>query len=91
MNGREELIRNKERIHTTEMGRERVRKNLGLGNVDIIEWCRNLLDGKAAEPILKGKNWYVFSGDIVVTINAHSYTIITAHRMKGRFSALRGE
>ena len=36
-----------------------------------------------AESILKkGKNWYVFYENIILTINANSYTIITAHLNK---------
>lgn len=31
----------------------------------------------------RGKNWYVTVDDIVITVNAHSCTIITAHRKKG--------
>jgi hypothetical protein len=28
------------------------------------------------------ENWYISVDDIVITVNAHSYTIITAHREK---------
>ena len=31
---------------------------------------------------LKGKNWYVCIDGCVITVNAGSYTIITAHREK---------
>ena len=30
----------------------------------------------------KEKNWYAAAEDCVITINAHSYTIITAHKGK---------
>lgn len=30
----------------------------------------------------RGKNWYVSVGDIVITVNAQSYTITTAHKEK---------
>jgi hypothetical protein len=46
-----------------------------------VAWCRKQI--KNADDIArKGKNWYVHTGDSVITINAHSYTIITAHAMK---------
>ena len=32
--------------------------------------------------IRKGKNWYVSIDDIIITVNAYSYTIITAHKQK---------
>lgn len=30
------LIENIEKVHTTEMGVDRIRKNLGLGNIDVV-------------------------------------------------------
>ncbi|MGI5090612.1 DUF3781 domain-containing protein [Treponema sp. OMZ 305] len=32
--------------------------------------------------IKKVKNWYVSIDDVIITINAYSYTIITAHKQK---------
>ncbi|MCI8933735.1 MAG: DUF3781 domain-containing protein, partial [Clostridiaceae bacterium] len=29
-----------------------------------------------------GKNWYIFTGHYKITVNAYSYTIITAHRVE---------
>ena len=31
--------------------------------------------------IRKGKNWYINSDNYVITVNAYSYTIITAHKV----------
>ncbi|WP_242830059.1 MULTISPECIES: DUF3781 domain-containing protein [unclassified Butyrivibrio] len=33
------LIENIEKVHTTEMGVDRIRRNLGLGEIDVVEWC----------------------------------------------------
>ena len=33
-----------------------------------------------AEITRKGKNWYVSVDGCIITVNAYSYTIITAHR-----------
>jgi len=75
------LSRNIERIHTTEMGLERIRKNLALDGDDIVGWCKaRVTDGKSVTT-RKGKNWYVTGENYIITINAHSYTIITAHRI----------
>ncbi|WP_433169511.1 DUF3781 domain-containing protein [Treponema putidum] len=30
----------------------------------------------------KGKNWYVSIDDIIITVNAYSYTIVTTHKQK---------
>ncbi len=67
-----------DRLHTTPMGEARIRKNLALDVPDVAAWCRE----KTASAGLierKGKNWYVHSGCAVITVNAHSYTVITAH------------
>lgn len=73
------LIDNLDRLHTTEMGMERIKRNLGLTE-DPVEWCRSKIMDKDAVANLKGKNWYVRIDGCVITINAGSYTIITAHR-----------
>ena len=33
------LIENIEKVHTTKMGVDRIRKNLGLGDIDVVAWC----------------------------------------------------
>jgi hypothetical protein len=74
-----ELIRNIDLLHTTELGAERIKRNLGLTTDDLVAWCRQSI--QAAENIQrKGKNWYVYADKCVITVNAYSYTIITAHK-----------
>ena len=74
-----ELLRNIDKLHTTELGVGRIKNNLNLDTDDVIVWCKEKT--KTADNILrKGKNWYVHVGDCIITINAHSYTIITAHK-----------
>jgi intein-encoded DNA endonuclease-like protein len=76
-----DLLANIDKIHTTALGIERIKKNLELETEDIIKWCKNKT--KNADNIIKnGKNWYVYNGNSVITINANSYTIITAHKIK---------
>ena len=74
------LIDNIGKIHTTEMGIGRIKRNLGLGDIDVVEWCRERILDKKARIDKNGKNWYVMIDDIVITVNAGSYTIITAHK-----------
>ena len=78
---RNDLIDNIDRVHSTEMGAERIRRNLSLSE-DPVEWCRLKIVDKEAIMNLKGKNWYVCIDGCVITVNAGSYTIITAHREK---------
>jgi intein-encoded DNA endonuclease-like protein len=74
------LLTNVDKLHTTELGVIRIKKNLELKTDDVVNWCKKKT--KNADEIVKnGKNWYVYAGDNVITINAKSYTIITAHKM----------
>lgn len=70
-------------LHTTPMGVERIRRNLGLGeSVDVVNFCRSFILEDFAQFERKGKNWYVTAGHVRITVNAGSNTIITAHRYK---------
>jgi len=74
-----DLLNNIDKIHTTELGIMRIRRNLELETKDIVNWCKQKI--RLADNVYKkGKNWYVSVENCVITINAHSYTIITAHR-----------
>ncbi len=73
------LLENIDKVHTTEMGIDRIRKNLGLGDIDVVKWCKSAILDRNADISRRGKNWYVRTGNCVITVNASSYTIITAH------------
>lgn len=75
-----ELIKNLDKLHTTDLGLVRVKRNLSLETEDVVLWCREKAESPHAVIARKGKNWYVDVEDIMITINAHSFTIITAHR-----------
>jgi len=76
-----ELLANLDRLHTTELGVLRIKRNLALDTVDVISWCKDRC--KTADSIIrKGKNYYVYIDNSIITINAHSFTIITAHKEK---------
>ena len=77
-----DLTANIDKIHTTDLGIERIKKNLKLETGDIVSWCVQRVE-HADSISRKGKNWYVYADGVVITINARSYTIITAHRQKG--------
>lgn len=79
-----DLLAKLDRIHTTDLGAERIRKNLCLNiNDDIIDWCK-LKISNSGDIIRKGKNWYAHCEDFTLTINANSFTVITAHKYKKR-------
>lgn len=74
-----DLIKNIDLLHTTELGAERIKRNLKLETDGVVQWCQQKAL-RADEIVRKGKNWYVYAGEAVITVNAHSYTIITAHK-----------
>lgn len=75
-----DLIKNIDKLHTAELGIERIKRNLNLETDDVVQWCKNKILHKDTVIERKGKNWYVKTGDCEITVNAYSYTIITAHK-----------
>lgn len=72
-------------LRTTELGAERVSKNLGLDSsvaADVVAWCRARITDPRAVLERRGKNWYATLDDVVITVNATRFTIITAHRIE---------
>lgn len=77
-----ELISNLDKLHTTELGVVRIKKNLSLDVDDVVKWCREKIENSNAFIVRKGKNWYIDIDHCEITVNAYSYTIITAHKIK---------
>ena len=77
-----ELLENIEKLHTTPMGVERIRCNLGLSDdvKDVVAWCRERIELAETNIVRNGKNWYCRIDGCVITVNAYSFTIITAHK-----------
>ena len=77
-----ELLENLDRLHTTELGVIRIKKNLSLNVENVIEWCKEKISLSNAKIIRKGKNWYITIDNCIITVKAYSYTVITAHKVK---------
>lgn len=77
-----ELINNIDKLHTTEMGIIRIKKNLGLTKIDVVEYCKEKILDLKCNIYRNGKNRYCEIDNIVITVNAYSYTIITAHYIR---------
>ena len=73
------LLHNIDKIHTTEMGVNRIKKNLKLNTDNVVEFCKNKILNKKCNIYKHGKNWYCEIDNMRITINSYSYTIITAH------------
>lgn len=73
------LIANIDKVHTTEMGVDRIKKNLKINNNDVVKYCKEKVLDNRCNIYKKGKNFYCEIDNIIITINSYSYTIITAH------------
>ncbi len=73
------LLEQVDKIHTTERGIERIRKNLKIDTDDVVQYCVNKILDKRCVIYKQGKNWYCEIDNITITINSSSFTIITAH------------
>ncbi|OUQ51201.1 MULTISPECIES: DUF3781 domain-containing protein [Lachnoclostridium] len=82
MENKKILLDNIDKIHTTEMGVGRIKRNLKIDTDDVVEYCKNKMLDKKCNIYKRGKNWYCEVENIKITINSDSYTIITAHIVK---------
>lgn len=84
MNYKKELLDNIDKIHTTELGIERIKKNLNLETNDVVEICIELIKDEKSIVTKKGKNYYISINNKELTVNSSSFTIITAHLKKNK-------
>lgn len=68
-----------EKIHTTELGLERIRRNTGINDPINVLKKAIINQNKMTE---NGKNYYIWVNDIIFTLNKSALTIITAHKEK---------
>ena len=80
---KELLLKHLDEIHNTELGIKRIYRNIGLYDTEILTEIEDALTIHSYDTtvIRKGKNYYVRYRDVEYTINASSYTVITAHCM----------
>ena len=79
---KKELIKNLDKVHTTELGIGRIKRNLNLNTNDVVKYCVELIEDENSTVTKKGKNYYVNMGNTEITVNSSSFTIITAHLKK---------
>ena len=58
MNADNELLKNLDELHTTELGVVRIKRNLSLDTDDVVDQCKTKINSSNAVIISKGKNWY---------------------------------
>ena len=76
------LLNNLDKVHTTEMGVDRIKRNIEDDVEESVAYCIDKIKQENAVIERKGKNYYVSVDGIIITVNASSYTIITAHKEK---------
>lgn len=76
-----DLLENLDKLHTTELGIMRMKRNVSLDTDDVVAWCKVKISSANALITRNGKNWYVHADSCIITINAYSHTIITAHKI----------
>ena len=70
---------NLDNLHTTKLGAMRIKKNLRLNDVDVVEFCKNKIKKENCKVYKREKNWYCEFDNMLITVNSYSYTLITAH------------
>lgn len=75
-----ELLSNLDKLRITELGEQRIRKNLDLNVPSVVEWAKSRIRSPKAEITRVGKNYQALCENCRITVNASSFTIITAHR-----------
>ncbi len=69
---KEILLLNIDKVHTTEMGVDRIKKNLKLNTYDVVLYCKNKILDKNCNIYKQGKNWYCEIDNIKITINSET-------------------
>lgn len=77
-----DLLSNIDKIHTTELGKKRISKNLNIKENQSIKYCIDIIKNKNTIIYKQGKNYYCENNNIKITINSYNYSIITAHIIK---------
>ncbi len=76
------LLDNINEVHTTKLGLVRIKRNLNLESNDPVSYIKDEIIKYQDRITRKGKNYYIETEKALITVNASSYTIITAHIKK---------
>ena len=82
MESKEILLSNIDKLHTTEMGIDRIKRNIKINTENVVKYCKEKILDNNCNIYKQGKNWYSEVDNIIITVNSYSYTIITAHTKK---------
>ena len=82
MESKEILLSNIDKLHTTEIGIDRIKRNLKINTENVVKYCKEKILDNNCNIYKQGKNWYCEVDNIIITVNSYSYTIITSHTKK---------
>ena len=82
MESKEILLSNIDKLHTTEIGIDRIKRNLKINTENVVKYCKEKILDNNCNIYKQRKNWYCEVDNIIITVNSYSYTIITAHTKK---------
>lgn len=82
MESKEILLSNIDKLHTTEIGIDRIKRNLKINTENVVKYCKEKILDNNFNIYKQWKNWYCEVDNIIITVNSYSYTIITAHTKK---------
>jgi len=82
MDDKADLVSNLGKIHTTPLGKERIKRNLCLDGDDVVQWCKQNIKSSKSVVRRSGKNFYIAFESCEITVNASSYTLITAKKLR---------
>ena len=82
MESKEILLSNIDKVHTTEIGIDRIKRNIKINTENVVKYCKEKILDNNCNIYKQGKNWYCEVDNIIITVNSYSYTIITAHIKK---------
>ena len=82
MESKEILLSNIDKLHTTEIGIDRIKRNLKINTENVVKYCKEKILDNNCNIYKLGKNWYCEVDNIIITVNSYSYTIITVHTKK---------
>lgn len=82
MESKEILLSNIDKLHTTEIGIDRIKRNLKINTENVVKYCKEKILDNNCNIYKQGKNWCCEVDNIIITVNSYSYTIITVHTKK---------
>ena len=67
MESKEILLSNIDKLHTTEMGIDRIKRNLKINTENVVKYCKEKILDNNCNIYKQGKNWYCEVDNIKIT------------------------